>query len=339
MAGSPMKATRAQILGFRRASNGLDERLAPGRPSFERAAWAGLQDSMPRAALLSIHARVEGTKPTAWEDPPLVQVWGPRFSAYVVAERDVALFTLGRMPTDGPRQRLGADLAERLATFLGGRRMPYSEAGRALGVAPNQLRYAAPTGTVLIRWEGAGKPVIWTVPAPDISPDEALVSLARRFLHVFGPATSVAFSHWAGIKPRRAAEAFDLLGGSLTPIRTPIGDAWLLDRDTDILRGGGSTPAPARLLPSGDTYFLTWGAERELLVTEPDRRNALWTSRVWPGALLVEGEIVGVWRRARDAVTIEPWRRLSRSVRDAVESEAAALPVPGVERGLSVTWQ
>ena len=51
------------------------------------AAWAGLQDSMPRAALLSIHARVEDAEPSTWEDPSLVQLWGPRFSVFVVAAR------------------------------------------------------------------------------------------------------------------------------------------------------------------------------------------------------------------------------------------------------------
>ena len=55
---------------------------------------------MPRAALLSIHARVEGTEPSTWEDPSLVQLWGPRFSAYVVAARDLAVFSLGRLPDD-----------------------------------------------------------------------------------------------------------------------------------------------------------------------------------------------------------------------------------------------
>ena len=50
--------TRSQILGFRRAAGALDRRLPPGPDSLRRAAWAGLQDSMPRAALLSIHARV-----------------------------------------------------------------------------------------------------------------------------------------------------------------------------------------------------------------------------------------------------------------------------------------
>ena len=60
---------------------------------------------MPRAALLSIHARVEGAHPSSWEDPSLVQVWGPRFSTYVVPARDYAVFTLGRLPTMAPAGR------------------------------------------------------------------------------------------------------------------------------------------------------------------------------------------------------------------------------------------
>ncbi len=68
---------REQILAFRQSTNALDERLSSGPTSLRRAAWAGLQDSMPRAAVLSIHARVEGTGPDAWSDDSLVQLWGP----------------------------------------------------------------------------------------------------------------------------------------------------------------------------------------------------------------------------------------------------------------------
>ena len=97
--------SRSQILAFRRTVQALDERLPTGPESLRRAAWAGLQDSMPRAALLSIHARVQNTRPDAWEDPSLVQLWGPRFSAYVVAAEDVALFSLGRLPDEGAGRR------------------------------------------------------------------------------------------------------------------------------------------------------------------------------------------------------------------------------------------
>ena len=87
--------TRDQILAHRRKVSALDERLRFAPDALRTAAWAGLQDSMPRAALLSIHARVEGIEPSTWEDPSLVQLWGPRFSAYVVAARDLAAFSLG----------------------------------------------------------------------------------------------------------------------------------------------------------------------------------------------------------------------------------------------------
>jgi hypothetical protein len=79
------------------------------------------------------------------------------------------------------------------------------------------------------------------------------------------------------------------------------------------------------------------GADRELLVPDAAQRGALWTSRVWPGAVLVSGEIVGTWRRAHADLTIAPWRRLSRAERNAVEAEAQSLPLPGIEQ-IAVRW-
>jgi hypothetical protein len=65
MTGARLNLTRRQVLAFRRQAGALGERLPAGRDSLRRAAWAGLQDSMPRAALLSLHARVEGTCPSS----------------------------------------------------------------------------------------------------------------------------------------------------------------------------------------------------------------------------------------------------------------------------------
>ena len=110
-AAARLDLTRAQILAFRRHVGALDERLAPGPDSLQRAAWAGLQDSMPRAAVLSIHARVEATEPATWEDPSLVQLWGPRFSVFVVAACDLAVFSLGTMPDDAKGRRRAEELA------------------------------------------------------------------------------------------------------------------------------------------------------------------------------------------------------------------------------------
>jgi len=293
---------------------------------------------MPRAAVLSIHARVAGAEPSSWEHSSLVQVWGPRFSAYVVAARDHAVFTLGRLPDDARGLRRAEDTAARLHAFLDGRRMRYDEAGRGIGVHPNALRYAAPTGTVLIRWEGARLPVIWTVPRPEIDPREARLELARRYLHVFGPTTPAAFAKWAGIGTAGGRAAFDALAAELLAVRTPVGDGSILGSDEQSFRDTPSAAAPARLLPSGDPFFLLHGLDRELLVADATRRPELWTPRVWPGAVLVGGEVVGIWRRAGSVVAIQPWRRLSTAERRAVEAEAGALPLPGADGGIVVNW-
>src|SRR5207247_10937672 len=100
---------------------------------------------MPRAALLSIHARVDGTRPSTWEDPSLVQLWGPRFSTYVVPEGDRGVFSLGRLPDDPRGRQVAEDVAARLHAFLAGRRMIDREVGDGLGENPNRFRYAAPT--------------------------------------------------------------------------------------------------------------------------------------------------------------------------------------------------
>jgi Winged helix DNA-binding domain len=294
---------------------------------------------MPRAALLSIHARVEGAGPSAWEDPSLVQVWGPRYQVYVVAARDLAVFTLGRLPDGGMIRRRAEDLAARLHAHLDGARMRYDDAGQALGTHGNNLRYAALTGTLAIRWEGARRPTVWTVPPPKITAAEATLELARRYLHIYGPARPAAFAKWAGIGAAKAVRVFDELGTELIAVATPSGEAWMLARDEPTIREAPAPAAAARLLPSGDAYTLQGTSEeRALLVPDARNRGELWTPRVWPGAVLVAGEIVGTWRRAQRTFTIQTWQKLSRSAREAVLAEAESLPLPETGGPMVVGW-
>ena len=338
MSGPRLNLTRDQILAHRRRAGALDERLPMGESSLRRAAWAGLQDSMPRAAVLSIHARVEGTRPSTWEDPSLIQVWGPRYNVFVVPAVDRAVFTLGRYPDDARGRLRAEDLAARLHALLGERRLGYAEAGEALGVTPNSLGYASPTGTVVIRWEGARQPTVWTLPRPEVDPSGARLELARRYLHIYGPASAAGFAHWAGMGRRHGEIAFDALSTSLTAVQTPAGEAHILSEDEPALLAPPAPAAAARLLPSGDSFTLMFGADRELLVPDQRLRGELWTPRVWPGALLLNGEIAGTWRRAGAALVVQAWRRISRGEREAVESEAGSLPLPGIEGRIAVSW-
>ncbi len=294
---------------------------------------------MPRAALLSLHARVDGVPATVLDHDALVQVWGPRHQVHVVARHDLAVFTLGRLPTTPSALARAEDLARRLGEQVGPEAdVPYGEAGRVLGVDPNALRYAAPTGTLLLRWDGARQPTIRVVPPPDADPGDARRELVRRHLRVTGPSTPDAFARWAAVPKRQAHTTFAELADELASVRTAIGPGWILAEDrADLLAPAGRDDG-VRLLPSGDAYWLLHDDARRLLVDDPDLRDRLWTPRVWPGALLVAGEVVGTWRRAAQRVTVEPWRRLTPSERDAVEAEASTLPLPGVDEPVDVTW-
>jgi len=329
----PLKVTRKEILAFRQRTGELNERLPKGKQSLRRAAWAGLQDSMPRAALLSIHARVKDATHAAWDDPSLLQVWGPRYQVYVVAAPDLPLFTLARLPETGKLRVRAQELADRLEAALDGERMRDRDAAIALGRLDNSLRYATLTGRLAIRWEGARAPHVWIVPPPKISVQKARAELARRYLHVYGPSTAGAFARWAGIGAKEAAQTFDDLTGELIAVN----DAQLLAADEEAMRAAPAPPAPARLLPSGDSYWLhTTSHERALLVPNEKQRGELWTPRVWPGALLVDGEIVGTWRRAKRVLTIDTWKKLSRAAQDAVVAEADTLPLPDPGEGMVV---
>jgi hypothetical protein len=335
---APLKLTRPQILAFRRRTNGLDARVPRSTEALERAAHAGLQDSMPRAALLSLHARVDGIDSNILDDPSLAQLWGPRYNTYAVAKRDFALFSVSRYPEDEKGRARADRMAKLLREHLGRKPSTDKDAGEALGFNPNAFKYAATTGTVAIRWEGARAPKIWMVPAPKIKPAEARRELARRYLHIVGPTSAASFARWAGVSQRAGAAAFASLADELIPVRTPLGDEWLLASDEAAVRTAPDTPAPARLLPSGDAYFLLDRAERTVLLPRAEHRAQLWTSRVWPGALLVDGEVRGVWRRAQHKLSIDTFGKLSRAARAAVEAEAAALPLPGLDRPIEVQW-
>lgn len=333
-----LELSRQGILGHRRRAGLLDRREEWTHDSVRRAARAGLADSMPRAALLSLHARLVGVAGNAWEDDAFAQVWGPRYSVYVVCTADVAVFTRGRLAVHGAARARADDIATRLADVLDGARGDVREAGAALNVHHNAIRYAAPTGTLRIRWDGARQPEVWTVKAPDSDDSGMRRELARRHLHIAGPSTPDAYGQWAGLRPGLAKAVFDDLADELVPVTMPAGDGWILAADEPSFRSPPDPPAPARLLPSGDAYWLCWGADRDLLVSGAAHRDTLWTSRAWPGAVMVEGEIIGTWRRSQHKVTIQPWRDLPATTRDAVAAEALSLPLPGLDREIGVSW-
>jgi hypothetical protein len=83
--------------------------------------------------------------------------------------------------------------------------------------------------------------------------------------------------------------------------------------------------------------------DKHLLVRDPARRDDLIppqgkSAGFLPGALLVDGKIVGRWQRRQGNVTIEAWKKPSKQVVDAATAEAEGI-ARAVGRRSSVTWR
>ncbi len=195
---------------------------------------------MPRRAAVD-RARVEGTHSAGWEHSSLVQLWGPRLSAYVVASKDRPIFSLGRLPEDARGRARAHDTADRLqlSSTEGGCRWP----GRTLdGRAAEQPP---------VRLGDRQSPDALGRSAPARGLDRAA---ARHGLEGTLASNSRAGISTSSVRQRphlsptgpgfgeRGNAAFDALAGMLTPASTPAGDAWILADDEAALRSAPGHP-------------------------------------------------------------------------------------------------
>src|SRR5438046_3677051 len=291
---------REKVLAFRQRATFLHRRLPPGR--LVDAAFAGLQDSAPRSEAWALRARVREVSASAGGDPRFVQVWGPRGAVYVVPSRDVAVFTLGRSPRNpvlAAAVRAAAEKAKR--AFRNRQAQPERFlSNRAAGVNFRELRIASMTGAVRIEWDGAT--TSWRlVEAPAEAPESARLELARRFLRSVGPSTPEEFAWWSGGwagsygastrgELSDAQQTFRSLETELTEVVLGGRKRWALRADRSSLERAGSVET-VRLLPAGDPYLAS--PHRALLLPEPRARSALSPKPVGPGALRLNGTLVG----------------------------------------------
>jgi hypothetical protein len=327
---------RDQVVRYRARVSHLHERLAAG--SFAEAAWGGLQDSVPRAGVISLHARVEETLPDSWEDPSVVQIWFRGGADYIVPRGDAGIFTLGSLPRDPEQARLLDALADDIQRVTNGETLTVREVTERLALDhPTRIRISAVTGRVHIRWDASN---IWLIPVvrPDIDAEDARRELARRFVHWFGPTTVGRLAAWTAVQPRDATATWKGIERELTAVRFLAEERFVLTADVDALLGAEPLVG-ARLVPFDDPLTKL---DKELLVPDEVRRGSVFPPTgqslgYIPGALLVNGEVVGAWQRQQRKVTIHPWSRLAAGVRATIEREALAMPIAGPSKA-SVSW-
>jgi hypothetical protein len=187
---------------------------------------------------------------------------------------------------------------------------------RGVGLWHDMVR-VPPSGT----WERRradlyGDAASWLEFEP-IEPADAIEHLVRSYLRGFGPATRHDIASFTGLKLGALKPALERIEPE------DLGDG-LLDLP-DGLRPDPDTPAPVRFLPVWDATLLVHA--RRTGVLPEDLRPRVFSTRKPHGTpvFLVDGVVAGEWRYDDGHVTVDPWTKLDRETRRALDAEAERL--------------
>jgi hypothetical protein len=152
--------------------------------------------------------------------------------------------------------------------------------------------------------------------------NEGVGDLISAYLRLLGPATPLEMGKYLGSS---TAEMKKVWPDSLAEVTVEGRKAWLPEDAVADLRSA-ARPSGVRLIPPMDP--LLQARDRDLLVPSKAQQKEVWRILGNPGALLVDGEIAGVWRakmsgRKRVDLTVTPFATLTPAQRKLVEEESA----------------
>ena len=127
---------------------------------------------------------------------------------------------------------------------------------------------------------------------------DTLARLVTRYLAAFGPATARDVAAWSGLTGLRAV--MDQLRPSLVTFRDEQG-AELFDLPS-APRPGEEAPAPVRLAAEFDNLLLSH-ADRSRVIQAENLKRFYTINGIFPGAVLIDGFVAGMWRLARTKST------------------------------------
>ena len=142
----------------------------------------------------------------------------------------------------------------------------------------------------------------WVMIPPALDRDEALGELALRYLRSHGPASDADLARWAGIPLGEARRGRAICGAALATIEIG-GDTYHLDPET-LDRETGAAPPPgtrALLLPGFDEYLLGYGDRSAVLAPGHADRIVPGGNGLFRPTIVVDGQVVGTWRRTSRA--------------------------------------
>lgn len=202
--------------------------------------------------------------------------------------------------------------------------LPFQQAGLAGGVQLQVTRDAT---------ELAPLPEAVKLPAACADVE----SLILAYLRLLGPATPAEVAKFLGTTQTQLRQRWP---DGLAEVRVEGRRAWLPSDRLDALRAAQS-PRFVRLLPPSDPFLQA--RDRALVVPEQVRQSAVWRPIANPGALLIDGEVAGVWRSrasgAKLTVSITAFDPLPNRIRSAIREEAARVATVRDRRTVDVTFE
>lgn len=157
---------------------------------------------------------------------------------------------------------------------------------------------------------------------------EALGEVARRFVSARGPVTRADLARWADLSMGDVDAGLEA-AGTLESVHLARTD-WLVGRGTADISDAEVDAALRKplLLPAFDEYLLGYGTRAPIIEDAHQDRVVPGRNGMFKPIVVVNGEIVGTWRRAattkRVTVVVEPFTRLTTRARAALAAPVRA---------------
>ncbi|GAB4521861.1 MAG: winged helix DNA-binding domain-containing protein [Anaerolineae bacterium] len=174
----------------------------------------------------------------------------------------------------------------------------------------------------------------------DLTREEALGTLARRYFTSHGPATVHDLAWWAGITVTDARSGLEMVKTEFITEEVDGKTYWMHASANGINPDDDS--ARVMLLPGFDEYFLGYKDRGAIISDEHMQKVVPGNNGVFKPMLVVDGEVVGLWQRTVKKkaveVTLLPFNTLGAYEAEAVEAAqgyAAFHGLPLVVKGAS----
>ena len=139
------------------------------------------------------------------------------------------------------------------------------------------------------------------VPAATLDREPALVELARRFFASHGPATVADFAWWSGLTVTDCRLAVALAGHAIVEERLD-GTSYLVIADDAGSIARPRTPI-AHVLANFDEYLVAYVDRVELVDDRVRARPVGRAGIIFSNALIIDGRVVGTWKRAKTGIS------------------------------------